>query len=791
MRNVLSAICIFFSYSFCFAQSNLQGTYYYENIFKISQRPDSTILVFDAPKNDTLHIHHLNLNWKEIQNKKIALPLSSQLVGLTATNDGAYALVGMYLLCNNTPKRPFILKLDKCINYQWIVGDIGYPDGIVSTKDSSLIVNGLVTPTVCSSPGFCIPLTKFDYNGNKIDCNLIVQDSISQLRILDLYNQGLSAADDSSFTVSGQFKSPNPSPAGVTGAIGNNYVINFDLNYNQGYKLRIGYVGTTLEKAYIIKGENYLAYHYNENVGFSPIRCPALLKLNAAGTIQWDRKYENMQPVAVSAKLNDKLFFLGTSKSKIPMILALDELGNITDSVYINSSANTFTSVYALQVAVDGKLEAILECKDANGKNVLEIYRYDAKLSPAAPRFYPSPNPEIISNCKSKPGKQLIRPFITSGINKLCKGSYILCNAMNADTYEWYLNGNLLSANGSNISVDTSGFYSVITTTKGIRQVSPQLYIQVFPLPKPMINLVGSSTFCSNTPSQLIADSGYTYYKWLHNGYPHNSIGNNNIILKDSESGSYSVQVTDNNRCTNTSNSISVQIFKVSEPIINSIKLCDGTNQLYLSQSLPANTYTWYNGDTLKYVSTTSSYVVNTPGKYHVKITDANSCKYSSANIININKKYLAFISYSTNTLFCSTSKTYQWLVNGQNIAGAIQQVYIPTISGTYTCEVSDYVECTYHTNKIEVDLNAIGINNLIQANIKLYPNPASNTLQLSELSEYFKVKITNIQGREQRYKVEKNKPLTLDISELNSGLYLLSIQNNQGTRYFKFVVNK
>lgn len=71
----------------------------------------------------------------------------------------------------------------------------------------------------------------------------------------------------------------------------------------------------------------------------------------------------------------------------------------------------------------------------------------------------------------------------------------------------------------------------------------------------------------------------------------------------------------------------------------------------------------------------------------------------------------------STNTTFCSKSETLsvnvgeipQWLLNGLNINGATSGSYKPTVSGTYSCNITDVYGCSrVSTNQIAVNVLAL-----------------------------------------------------------------------------------
>lgn len=81
----------------------------------------------------------------------------------------------------------------------------------------------------------------------------------------------------------------------------------------------------------------------------------------------------------------------------------------------------------------------------------------------------------------------------------------------------------------------------------------------------------------------------------------------------------------------------------------------------------------------------------------------------------------------------------------------------------------------------LSVDSNQI-------SKLKVYPNPAFNSLNiLGIIKENSDVKINNLQGQTV-YSTKNLKNSSIDISQLASGIYLLSIKESNKNRYIKFV---
>ncbi|TRX30127.1 T9SS type A sorting domain-containing protein [Flavobacterium franklandianum] len=79
--------------------------------------------------------------------------------------------------------------------------------------------------------------------------------------------------------------------------------------------------------------------------------------------------------------------------------------------------------------------------------------------------------------------------------------------------------------------------------------------------------------------------------------------------------------------------------------------------------------------------------------------------------------------------------------------------------------------------------------NNLAKELI-VYPNPVTNTLSFKNTNKEIikSLKITNIEGKTVYSNVNSEGQNTIDVSKLNSGIYILSIVAENGTQQFKFI---
>lgn len=90
-------------------------------------------------------------------------------------------------------------------------------------------------------------------------------------------------------------------------------------------------------------------------------------------------------------------------------------------------------------------------------------------------------------------------------------------------------------------------------------------------------------------------------------------------------------------------------------------------------------------------------------------------------------------------------------------------------------------------------DESTVGIANTIPNRYKVFPNPASQTVHVNfkESAEGYQIYLRDLNGRVVRSIHAKSNNSAMDVSTLNSGLYLLIIHdNNGGTAYEKLMIH-
>ena len=283
-----------------------------------------------------------------------------------------------------------------------------------------------------------------------------------------------------------------------------------------------------------------------------------------------------------------------------------------------------------------------------------------------------------------------------SGAKTLCQGDSVTLSATAANAYLWNT-----GATTQAIKVKASGSFSVkITDNNACSNTSASTSITVNALPSVSIAASGSKTFCQGDSVTLTATAANAYL-W--------NTGANTQSIKVKTSGNFSVKITDNNNCANTSFSTTVTVNKLPVATITASKpttFCQGDSVVLSANS--ANAYLWSTGEN------TQSITVNKTGNYTVIITDINSCSNTSAiqNVI-VNSLPLAMVTSSGAQTFCdgdsvvltaNAANAYLWS-NGEQTASIKIKV-----SGLYNVTITDQNNCSATSSNTNVQVNPLPI---------------------------------------------------------------------------------
>jgi hypothetical protein len=238
------------------------------------------------------------------------------------------------------------------------------------------------------------------------------------------------------------------------------------------------------------------------------------------------------------------------------------------------------------------------------------------------------------------------------------------------------------------------------------------------------------------------------------------------------------------------SSEVTVKPLSLAKPVISSSAshACIG-QQVIISASQGFDGYIWNNNET------TQSVTVTTTGEYAVKVKDNANCESAFSDKIKI-----MFYAYPDTTativnnsiLLQSNAEQYQWYRNNVPVPGETQNNITPTETGFYKAEAS-YKGCTSFSR--DIPFTVTGLEETWQANIDMYPVPASGTLTIRFMNDQQNAKgvirLMDIKGK-RLFECNKGndlKTVVMDIQDIPAGVYILHIGLGKYVGYRRVII--
>jgi hypothetical protein len=281
---------------------------------------------------------------------------------------------------------------------------------------------------------------------------------------------------------------------------------------------------------------------------------------------------------------------------------------------------------------------------------------------------------------------------------------------------------------------------------------------------------------------------------------PPNSIewSNNRIGLVNNSlvAGTYTIKIVDSKHCVYEE---TVEVEKndvLINPIVQDVACYDGWDgriQLKKISGTEPIDYEWSTG------SSDAEIYSLTAGVYSVKVKDALGC---STNL-EVEVKQPDKIIYSIQTS-PDVDETPNWegKIIISNISGGVSpySVFWPDFkvydhyldvlpNGSYNFVLSDGNDCLIY-DKAVLEPIVTGIEETSERNFRLYPNPASDKLniQMDGNIKLEEIALINTSGQLIWRLTEYSNQQSIDLSELDSGVYILRLTSKNSINYQKFI---
>jgi hypothetical protein len=366
-------------------------------------------------------------------------------------------------------------------------------------------------------------------------------------------------------------------------------------------------------------------------------------------------------------------------------------------------------------------------------------------------------------------------------------------------TYEWYLNGSVVST--ANLFEDSTlaggdSVWVVMTTTatcpSTLTAKSNVKHFTVNPSLTPSVTISANTndTICQNTVVTLFAvatDAGTAPdFQWKRNGV---NVGNSATYLANPvyTGDIYSCVVTTTAACYTqrkaSSDSITFVVNAYPAVTVSTAYSCTGDSVTLTATG--GSQYVWSTG------ATTPSILTGT-GSYTVTATNAYGCTAGSTPLAVTARAPLTdslAVSGDTLSLASAPGQFYQWYRNDSIIAGALTSSYVASHSGNYQLAVIDSFGCK--TTSAVISIVQTGISTLsADVAVNIYPNPNTGrfTLDLSDNTAR-QVSIADVQGRVVADNVTVIHRQDFNFTSLTDGIYYMQIKEGNGSKTLKFSV--
>lgn len=298
------------------------------------------------------------------------------------------------------------------------------------------------------------------------------------------------------------------------------------------------------------------------------------------------------------------------------------------------------------------------------------------------------------------------------GSLSFCTGEDVTLSAGNDPnySYQWYNGASAISgATSFSYTAAAPGNYSVIITNNNCADTSSVYAVAVNAVPTASVTAGGALTFCDGGSVTLNAATDPNYsYQW------HNSSGAisgaTSATYTATASENYSVIVTNNFSCKDTSLSLTVTVNAAPDATVNAggpLTFCSGGSVTLNAVPDVNYTYQWYNSSSLLTGETSGSLAATGSGNYYVSIVNNFNCAATSALVsVTVNATPTVTVNAAGPVSFCAedsvllqgnavSGATYQWLQNNSAITSATSSSMYAGASGNFALIITSGAGCS------------------------------------------------------------------------------------------------
>ncbi|HEX5003506.1 MAG TPA: T9SS type A sorting domain-containing protein [Bacteroidia bacterium] len=365
--------------------------------------------------------------------------------------------------------------------------------------------------------------------------------------------------------------------------------------------------------------------------------------------------------------------------------------------------------------------------------------------------------------------------------------------------------GNDYTLNTGNLTVSTYFRCYVTCNNSAMSDTSQAILIDVTNAPNPVITINPGSNlyYCTNSNPLVIVASGAATYTWTPNIAIPNGVGDT-AFASPQFNTNYTIIGTDSIGCTGSLNfNVQVRQSPVVNASVNSDTICLGqSTTLHAQLGGPGfgNQVQWQPGGfgglnpvvsppaTTMYVVTVTSQ--QTGCSAHDSVQVAVIPAATAGFTYSVNSQTVTFTNTSAN------ATSWNWIFGDGGTSTFQDPVYTYNVQNTYNVTLISSNGICSDTSVQTVVVGFVGIDEISgNGGLVVYPQPSSGLVQMDFMATapVAILTITDIAGRivyaaEKVISVPGKQHQTIDVSEWNEGIYLLTIRSSNETLTGKII---
>lgn len=346
---------------------------------------------------------------------------------------------------------------------------------------------------------------------------------------------------------------------------------------------------------------------------------------------------------------------------------------------------------------------------------------------------------------------------------------------------------NMCSVVGANAGTNTTPFTQrpkfILSYDKRCESAREEVIAHIYP--KPVVNLGTNINQCVDLGTSIVLDAG------LQPNTPQFLWDDNSTlqVRSVSESGNYSVKVTNMYTCSDTD---TVSVILRPNPVINlgnDTTVCNGVI-LTLNPGGNGTQYFWSTGGLQQTIT------INSPGTYNVFVTNAVGCMSADTIVVTMQGELPSVqdIQISNNNGYTFTFTA----VNPQNVIGyewdfgdgsapsyEVSPVHTYPNASNYTVVLRLSSTCGFLSDTLSAHIVGIRQINVSNEDLNIYPNPTKNTatIAINGNLKMEKVEVYNVLGQLlYKKKADSQTKHVLSLDAMASGIYTIQIYTDKGS---------